>query len=133
MGFKSWLSVCNAVEQVQLIVSVKSETCFDSGQFVGGAKNLQDHCAVEIYTPKNLSIRLTLLVNFGKFWSNAANCSEIYAISKLKNRLSILSHHLHNTQTLENRKGVMLYYVYVTKYHKIITEIFSRILKRAVI
>ena len=45
------------------------------------------------------------------------------------------SDHLHNTQTLENQKGKVLYYVYITKYHKIIqdTEIFSRILNRAVI
>ena len=55
--------------------------CFDSRQFVGAAKNLQDQCAVVIYPPKSSSISLTLLVNFGKFWSNAANCSEFYAIS----------------------------------------------------
>ena len=35
-----------------------------------------------------------------KVWSNAANCSEISAISFIKNRLSILMRHLHNTQTL---------------------------------
>ena len=39
LGFKSWLSVCNVG---QLMASVKLEICFDSGQFVGGAKNLQD-------------------------------------------------------------------------------------------
>ena len=46
-----------------------------------------------------------------------------------------MTHHLHNTQTLENQKGKVLYYVYITKHHKIIqhTEIFFRILKRAVI
>ena len=39
LGFKSWLSVCNAV---QSIITVKLEFCFDGGQFAGGAKNLQD-------------------------------------------------------------------------------------------
>ena len=63
------------------MVTVKLEICFDSGQHASGAKNLQDQCAVVIYPPKNLSILLTLLVNFGKFWSYVANCSEIYAIS----------------------------------------------------
>ena len=44
-------------------------------------------------------------------------------------------HRLHNTQTLKNQRGKVLYYVYITKYHKIIqdTETFSRIQKRAVI
>ena len=70
-----------------------------------------------------------------EFWSNAANCSEIYVISSIKNRLSILTHHLHNTQTLEDQKYIVFYYVYIPKYHKIIqdTEIFSRIPKRVVI
>ena len=63
------------------MATVKLEICFDNGQFVGGAKNLQDQCGVVIYPPKRLPIQLTLLVNFGKFWSNAAKCSEIYAIS----------------------------------------------------
>ena len=63
------------------MATAKLEICFDSGQFVGGAKNLQDQCAVVIYAPKSLSVWLTWLVNFGNFWSNAANCSEIYAIS----------------------------------------------------
>ena len=63
------------------MITDKLETCFDSGQFVGDAKNLKDQRAVVIYPPKSLSIWLTLLGNFGKFWSNAANCSEIYAIS----------------------------------------------------
>ena len=63
------------------MVTGKLKICFDSGQFVGGAKNLQDQCAAVINRPKSLSKKLTLLVNFGKFWSNAANCSEIYAIS----------------------------------------------------
>ena len=63
------------------MATVKLEICFDSGQFVGGAKTVQDQCAVVIYVPKSLSIGLTLLMNFGKFWSNAATCSEIYAIS----------------------------------------------------
>ena len=37
------------------------------------------------------------MINFARqFWSNAANCSEIYAI-------------------LENQKGEVLYYVYITK------------------
>ena len=46
-----------------------------------------------------------------------------------------MTHHLHNTRTLEIQKGKVLYYVYITKYHKIIqdTEIFCKILKRAVI
>ena len=78
LGFKSWLSVCN---YVQLMATVKLKICFDSGQFVGGAKNLQGQCAVVIYAPKSSSNWLTLLVNFGKFRSSAANCSEIYAIS----------------------------------------------------
>ena len=68
------------------------------------------------------------MINFAReFWSNAAECSEIYGISKIKNTLSILTHHLHNTQTLENQKGKVLYYVYITNYHKIIqdTEILS--------
>ena len=45
------------------MATVKLEIC----QFVGGAKNLQDQCAVVIYPPKSLSLRLTLLVDFGKF------------------------------------------------------------------
>ena len=68
------------------MVTVKLEVCFDSGQFAGGAKNLQDQCAKVIYLPKSLSIWV-MFVNFGKsswilekFWSNAANWSEIYAI-----------------------------------------------------
>ena len=76
------------------------------------------------------------MINFAcEFWSNSAKCSESYAIFKIKNRLINLTHHLHNTQTLENQKGKVLYYVYITEYHKIIldTEIFSRILNRAVI
>ena len=116
------------------MATVKLEICFDSGRFVGGAKNLQGQWAVVIYPPKSLSIWLTLLVNFEKLWSYAANCSENYAISLIKYRLSILAHHLHNTQTLESQNGKVLYYVYITKYHKIIqyTEIFFRILKRAI-
>ena len=116
------------------MATVKLEICFDSGQFVGGAKNLQDQYAIVIYPPKSLSIWLTLLVNFGKFWSNTVNCSEIYAISWIKNRPSILTHYLHNIQSLENQKRKVLYYVFITKYHKIIqdTEIFFRILKRTV-
>ena len=76
-----------------------------------------------------------MIVNFGKVWSNAANFSEIYAIFQIKNRLNILTYHLHNTQTLENQKGKVLYYVCITNHHKIIqdTEIFSRILNRAVV
>ena len=35
------------------MATVKSEICFDSAQFVGGAKNLQDQCAVVIYPPKS--------------------------------------------------------------------------------
>ena len=61
--------------------TVKLKICFDSGQFAGDVRNLQDQCVVVIYLPKSLSIRLTVLVNFGKFCSNAANCSEIHAIS----------------------------------------------------
>ena len=38
------------------MATVKLEIGFDSGQFVGGAKNLQDKCAVVIYPPKSLSI-----------------------------------------------------------------------------
>ena len=41
------------------MVTVNSEICFDGGQFVSGAKNLQDQCAVVIYSPKSLSIWLT--------------------------------------------------------------------------
>ena len=47
------------------MVSGKLKICFDSGQFVGGAKNLRDQCAAVIYRPKSLSKKLTLLVNFG--------------------------------------------------------------------
>ena len=63
------------------MATVKLEICLNSVQFVGGAENLQDQCAIVIYSLKSLSIWLTLLVNFGKFWSNAAKCSVIYAIS----------------------------------------------------
>ena len=35
------------------MATVKLEICFDSGQFVGGAENLQDQCAVVIYAPKS--------------------------------------------------------------------------------
>ena len=53
---------------------------------------------------------------------------------ELKNRLSILTHHLHNTKTLENQKCIVLYYVYITKYQIIQnTEFFSWIPKLAVI
>ena len=39
--------------QVQLMVTIESEIRFGSGQFVGGAKNLQDQCsAVVICSPK---------------------------------------------------------------------------------
>ena len=38
------------------MVTVKLEICFYSGQFVGGAKNLRDQCAVAIYLTKSLSI-----------------------------------------------------------------------------
>ena len=38
------------------MATVKLEICFDSGQFVGGAKNLQDQRVVVIYAPKSLSI-----------------------------------------------------------------------------
>ena len=38
------------------MVIVKSEICFDSGQFASGAKIQQDQCAVLIYPPKRLSI-----------------------------------------------------------------------------
>ena len=38
------------------MVTITSEICFDRGQFVGGAKNLQDRCAVVILPPKSLSI-----------------------------------------------------------------------------
>ena len=38
------------------MATIKLEICFDSGQFVGGAKNLQDECAVVIYAPKSWSI-----------------------------------------------------------------------------
>ena len=38
------------------MVTVKLKICFDSGQFVGGATNLQDQCAIVIYPPKSLSI-----------------------------------------------------------------------------
>ena len=38
------------------MATVKLEICFNSGQFVGGAKNLQDQCAVVIHAPKSLSI-----------------------------------------------------------------------------
>ena len=49
------------------------------------------------------------MINFAcELWSNAAKCSEIYAISEIKNRLIILTHHLHNTQTLENEKDKVL-------------------------
>ena len=35
--------------QVQVMVTVKTEMRFDTGQFAGGAKNLQDQCAAVIY------------------------------------------------------------------------------------
>ena len=38
------------------MATVKLEICFDNGQFVGGAKNLQDQSAVVLYQPKSLSI-----------------------------------------------------------------------------
>ena len=37
------------------MVTVKLEICFESGQFVGGAKNLHDQSAIVIYSPKSLS------------------------------------------------------------------------------
>ena len=38
------------------MVNVELEICFDSGQFAGGNKNLQDQCALVIYPSKSLSI-----------------------------------------------------------------------------
>ena len=38
------------------MATVKSEVCFDSGQFVGGAKNVQDQFSAVIYAPKSLSV-----------------------------------------------------------------------------
>ena len=38
------------------MATVKLEICFDSGQFVGCAKYLQDQCAVVMYLQKSLSI-----------------------------------------------------------------------------
>ena len=38
------------------MATVKLEICFNSGQFVGGAKNLQDQSAAVLYPPKTLSI-----------------------------------------------------------------------------
>ena len=38
------------------MVTIKLEICFDTGQFAGDAKNLQDQCAVAIYPTKSLSI-----------------------------------------------------------------------------
>ena len=38
------------------MATVKLEICFDSGQFVGGAKNLQGQYAVKIYQPKSQPI-----------------------------------------------------------------------------
>ena len=38
------------------MVTVKLKICFDSGKFVGGAKNLQYQYAVVIHPPKSLSI-----------------------------------------------------------------------------
>ena len=32
------------------MVTVKLDVCFDSGQFVGDAKNIQDQCAEVIFT-----------------------------------------------------------------------------------
>ena len=46
-GFKSWLPPRYAT-QVQLMVTAKSEICFDLCQFVGGAENLKDKCFVVI-------------------------------------------------------------------------------------
>ena len=58
------------------MATAKLEICFDSGQFVGGAKNLQDQCVVVIYLPKKFVNRINFAL---EFWSNAAKCSEIYA------------------------------------------------------
>ena len=43
---------CSLQANVTVTVTVKSEICFDRGQFAGGAKNLQDQCAGVIYPPK---------------------------------------------------------------------------------
>ena len=54
---------------------VKLEIGFDSGHFVGGAKNLQDKCAVVYLSVK----KFFTMINFAcEFWSNAAKCSEIF-------------------------------------------------------
>ena len=46
------------------MATVKLKICFDSGQFVGGAKNLQDQCAVVIYQPANM-------INYDReFWKS---------------------------------------------------------------
>ena len=45
------------------MVTVKSEICFDSGQSAGGAKNLQDQCAVVI-TAKKFVDMTTLALEF---------------------------------------------------------------------
>ena len=36
------------------MVTAELEICFDSGQFAGGAKNLQNQCTVVIYPRKSL-------------------------------------------------------------------------------
>ena len=75
-----------------------------------------------------LAKKFVNMINFArKFWSNAANCSEIFRHFLNKKYANILTHHLHKTQALENQKGKVFYNVYITKYHKIIqdTEIFS--------
>ena len=49
------------------MVTIKLEICFDSGQFVGGTKNLHNQCAVVIYAPKSLSY--LIVINFAReYW-----------------------------------------------------------------
>ena len=50
------------------MVTVKSEICFGSGQFVGGAKNLLDQCAVDTNLPAKKFVNMT---NFAReVWKN---------------------------------------------------------------
>ena len=49
------------------MVTVKLEFCFDTSQFAGGTKNLQDQWAVVILPAKKL---VDMIYAAGEFWKN---------------------------------------------------------------
>ena len=86
---------------------MKSEICFDSGKFAGGAKHLQDQCTVVIYPPK-VCQHDQLSREFGKNFGVTPSTAHKFIHFLNEKRPSILTHHFINTQTLENQKCIVV-------------------------